>query len=176
MTAESILDLFGARRPAWQADARCAEYSTDQFFPAEEGSTLRHVAKAKAICAGCSVKKECLEYALENGEHFGVWGGTSERDRRALRRDRQGLVFPEEIFHGTLAGYEKHKRLHESPCNDCRLAHNRYRVDLRVERQKLPPTASHGTRSAYMQGCKCEPCRLANSEYMRKIRQRKKAV
>ncbi len=57
----------------------------DLFFPAQ-GESL---AQAKAICAGCPVRQPCLEFALEQREVFGVWGGLSERERRTLRRDRQ---------------------------------------------------------------------------------------
>ncbi len=41
------------------------------------------------MCAGCVVKVDCLEYALENGEKFGIWGGASERERRRIRRQRR---------------------------------------------------------------------------------------
>jgi WhiB family redox-sensing transcriptional regulator len=40
------------------------------------------------VCRGCVVRNECLEYALVNGEKFGIWGGLSERERRRLRRAR----------------------------------------------------------------------------------------
>jgi WhiB family redox-sensing transcriptional regulator len=43
---------------------------------------------AKKVCPGCPVEKQCLEFALENGE-FGVWGGTSERRRRTIKRHRK---------------------------------------------------------------------------------------
>jgi WhiB family redox-sensing transcriptional regulator len=43
------------------------------------------VARAKAVCAGCPVREACLEFALANDERWGVWGGTSERQRRAMR-------------------------------------------------------------------------------------------
>ena len=56
----------------------------DLFFP-ERGASTR---EAKSVCAGCEVKDDCLEYALVNGEKFGIWGGLSERERRRLRRQR----------------------------------------------------------------------------------------
>ena len=52
------------------------------FFP-ETGSG---VAEARRLCRGCPVKDECLDYALAANEHYGVWGGASERERRRLRR------------------------------------------------------------------------------------------
>jgi WhiB family redox-sensing transcriptional regulator len=54
------------------------------FFP-ERGASTR---KAKAICNACEVKAECLDYAIVNGEKFGIWGGMSERERRRVRRQR----------------------------------------------------------------------------------------
>jgi WhiB family redox-sensing transcriptional regulator len=56
----------------------------DLFFP-ERGASTR---EAKEVCKGCVVKTDCLEYALDNGEKFGIWGGMSERERRRLRRAR----------------------------------------------------------------------------------------
>jgi len=68
---------------AWQADALCAQTDPEAFFPEKGGSTR----DAKRICEGCEVRSECLDYALENDERFGIWGGLSERERRKLRRD-----------------------------------------------------------------------------------------
>ncbi|MEY4457453.1 MAG: WhiB family transcriptional regulator [Microbacteriaceae bacterium] len=67
---------------AWQADALCSQTDPEAFFPEKGGSTR----DAKRICSSCSVKSECLEYALENDERFGIWGGLSERERRRFRR------------------------------------------------------------------------------------------
>ncbi|UYN82552.1 MAG: WhiB family transcriptional regulator [Microcella sp.] len=67
---------------AWQADALCAQTDPEAFFPEKGGSTR----DAKKICTSCEVKTECLEYALQNDERFGIWGGLSERERRKLRR------------------------------------------------------------------------------------------
>jgi len=86
------LGVPGVRRPrcvddddtalAWQADALCAQTDPEAFFPEKGGSTR----DAKKICTTCEVKGECLEYALQNDERFGIWGGLSERERRKLRR------------------------------------------------------------------------------------------
>ena len=67
---------------AWQSDALCAQTDPEAFFPEKGGSTR----DAKKICASCEVKSQCLEYALENDERFGIWGGLSERERRKLRK------------------------------------------------------------------------------------------
>jgi len=70
--------------PRWQDGANCRGVDTDMFFP-ERGASHR---EAKAVCRGCTVREDCLEYALVNGEKFGVWGGLSERERRRIRRKR----------------------------------------------------------------------------------------
>ena len=69
---------------SWQGDALCAQTDPEAFFPEKGGSTR----DAKRICTTCEVKAQCLEYALQNDERFGIWGGLSERERRRLRRSR----------------------------------------------------------------------------------------
>ncbi len=71
--------------PRWQAQANCLGVDPDLFFPERGAST----SEAKAVCAGCSVREDCLEYALANGEKHGVWGGETERGRRRIRRQRK---------------------------------------------------------------------------------------
>lgn len=68
----------------WQNYANCLGVDPDLFFP-ERGASTR---EAKAVCRGCVVQDECLEFALSNGEKFGIWGGKSERERRRVRRQR----------------------------------------------------------------------------------------
>ena len=70
----------------WQEQALCAQTDPEAFFPEKGGSTR----EAKRICVGCEVKGECLEYALEQDERFGIWGGLSERERRRLKRAAVG--------------------------------------------------------------------------------------
>ena len=66
----------------WYEKAACLDKDADCFFPEKGGSTRA----AKRICQTCSVQAECLDYALENDERFGIWGGLSERERRRLKR------------------------------------------------------------------------------------------
>ena len=71
--------------PAWQQDAECVHHTGKvDFFPAR-GESVRD---AKAVCAQCPVRDDCLEFALRLKVAHGVWGGMSERERRSLRRDR----------------------------------------------------------------------------------------
>lgn len=69
---------------AWQDGALCAQTGAQFFFP-EPGNSVR---EAKRICAACPIRSACLEYALNNDERFGVWGGLSEKERYGLRRAR----------------------------------------------------------------------------------------
>src|SRR5258708_5738734 len=76
------------RRPAWHRDAACRGH-TDLFFPIRGQA----IEPAKAICTRCLVRDECLAAALEMGDGgpvgaVGVWGGTSARERKKLRRPR----------------------------------------------------------------------------------------
>ena len=74
-----------AERPEWRRHGLCVGVDPELFFPTRGDSS----GEAKAICARCSVREQCLDYALSgSGERFGVWGGTSERERRLMRRDR----------------------------------------------------------------------------------------
>ena len=72
------------RQMRWQDQAACLGMDPDLFFP-ERGASTR---EAKGICRACIVREDCLEYALANGEKFGIWGGMSERERRRIRRMR----------------------------------------------------------------------------------------
>lgn len=66
----------------WVERARCRGLDPDQFF-------VRGAAQARRaikVCQRCSVKEECLRYAVENEVDFGVWGGLTERQRRAYLR------------------------------------------------------------------------------------------
>lgn len=67
---------------SWQADALCAQTDPEAFFPEKGGSTR----DAKRVCNECPVREACLDYAMENDERFGIWGGLSERERRRLRK------------------------------------------------------------------------------------------
>ena len=70
--------------PTWHDFANCLGVDPDLFFP-ERGASTK---EAKEVCRGCVVRDDCLEYALQNGEKFGIWGGMSERERRRIRRQR----------------------------------------------------------------------------------------
>lgn len=81
--AEDLSGLFEAVDQDWQEQALCAQTDPEAFFPEKGGSTR----EAKRICRACGVRDECLEYALEHDERFGIWGGLSERERRRLKKE-----------------------------------------------------------------------------------------
>ena len=66
----------------WQDRALCAQTDPEAFFPEKGGSTR----EAKRVCLTCDVREECLTYALDHDERFGIWGGLSERERRKYKK------------------------------------------------------------------------------------------
>ena len=70
----------------WRDDAACLHADPDLFFPiAAVGPGVDQIDEAKRICAACPVRQPCLAWALDHGTVSGIWGGTSEAERRALR-------------------------------------------------------------------------------------------
>jgi WhiB family redox-sensing transcriptional regulator len=65
----------------WLDNALCSQVDHDIFFPEKGGSTKT----AKSVCGVCGVREKCLKYSLENEERYGIWGGMSDRERRAKR-------------------------------------------------------------------------------------------
>ena len=70
----------------WRDEAACLEYPEPDLFFATGESGAEEITKAKAICAGCPVRFECLLYAVETAQTYGVWGGTDADERRLIRR------------------------------------------------------------------------------------------
>ena len=71
----------------WRLRAACRSIDPDLFFPVgSTGQALEHIESAKRVCALCPVNEPCLEFALATNQDSGVWGGTSEEERRTLRR------------------------------------------------------------------------------------------
>ncbi len=73
----------------WQQDAACVGDAAPMFYPPmrTERKAVRQAreARAKAVCATCSVRQPCLDYALANDERYGIWGGMTDVERRNLR-------------------------------------------------------------------------------------------
>jgi WhiB family transcriptional regulator, redox-sensing transcriptional regulator len=83
--AENEARLRLLRDRVWLESGSCRGLDPDVFFP-ERGQDER---PAKRVCRTCPVRQWCLTYALDAGEKFGVWGGTSERQRRLMRAARR---------------------------------------------------------------------------------------
>jgi WhiB family redox-sensing transcriptional regulator len=65
----------------WRRQANCRGADRSVFFPDQGGN----ISYPKAICAGCTVRTECFNEALATGERFGIWGGSTEKERRPIR-------------------------------------------------------------------------------------------
>lgn len=82
-------------RPDWYDDAACMGMPAEWFYGEEEDQQLRgshrpyllpaEVRRAKSVCEGCPVREDCLEWALDNDEQHGIWGGMTKRERDRLR-------------------------------------------------------------------------------------------
>jgi WhiB family redox-sensing transcriptional regulator len=84
-------DRRSFRMQAWMIDASCRDANATAFFPSD-GTGVEAVQR---VCACCPVRLDCLEYALTNRLDYGVWGGTSERERqRIIRVRRKPAVSP----------------------------------------------------------------------------------
>ncbi|MFF3849194.1 WhiB family transcriptional regulator [Streptomyces sp. NPDC002328] len=71
----------------WRQHAVCRHEDPDLFFPiGTTGPALLQTEQAKAVCRRCPVREPCLEWAMETDQTLGVWGGTSETERRSLKR------------------------------------------------------------------------------------------
>jgi len=71
----------------WRARASCRDVDPDLFFPVgTTGVALQQIDAAKQVCRTCDAQPACLEFALATNQESGVWGGTSEEERRRLRK------------------------------------------------------------------------------------------
>jgi WhiB family redox-sensing transcriptional regulator len=79
---QNLNDLLQFEPTPWATEAMCKDMDTNIFYDAIEIPLLR------AICGGCSVRTECLDYAVRNLE-YGFWGGTTPDERQKIRRARK---------------------------------------------------------------------------------------
>ncbi|MEB3065048.1 WhiB family transcriptional regulator [[Mycobacterium] zoologicum] len=135
----------------WRSDALCTQVDPDLFFPKK--GDAGQAKQARAVCARCPVREQCLTAALEADERFGIFGGLSVRQRDALKRDQAAgpdrATRPDRRRHrapcGTEAGAKRHWRDGETICTPCRkaanLRHNE-REEARRARQQAAAPAS----------------------------------
>lgn len=81
---------------AWRQRAACKGLDPNLFFPAGERNEedVERTRQAKAICGCCPMRSACLEFALAGHEQWGIWGGTTAVERRAIASSRQDLGLP----------------------------------------------------------------------------------
>lgn len=85
-TLHDAWGLFGdADSSSWQHRALCSQTDPEVFFPEKGGSTR----DAKRVCELCEVREQCLDWAIDHDERFGIWGGMSERERRQYKKGRR---------------------------------------------------------------------------------------
>jgi WhiB family transcriptional regulator, redox-sensing transcriptional regulator len=74
----------------WRSAGACLSADPDLFFPiSSRGPAEKQIARAKLICARCTVRRECLEFAVNHDQIYGIWGGTTPEDRQRERRRRR---------------------------------------------------------------------------------------
>ena len=86
---------------AWTALSACRNVDPDELFVSGAAQN-----RAKAVCMGCPVRTECLSDALDNRVEFGVWGGMTERERRALLKKRPDVTSWRELFEKARAEHQ----------------------------------------------------------------------
>ncbi len=74
----------------WRNEAACRNEDPELFFPiGSTGPAVEQADQAKQVCMTCTVREDCLEYALASNQDAGIWGGLTEDERRTLKRARQ---------------------------------------------------------------------------------------
>ena len=86
----------------WTTRAACRTSDPDELFVTGAAQN-----RAKAVCLGCPVRTECLGDALDNRVEFGVWGGMTERERRALLRRRPDVANWTELLQSARAEHAR---------------------------------------------------------------------
>ena len=87
LTTSVALDTSASIADDWRVAAACRDTDPDLFFPVgSTGPALDQIARAKAVCDQCLAQSSCLQFALSTNQDSGIWGGTSEDERRRLRR------------------------------------------------------------------------------------------
>lgn len=123
----------------WRHHAACLNRPTNYWYPDTPGATTPAAELALSICRSCPVTTECLQYALNKPEYHGIWGATTEQQRRGLRSRRT-----HQIRHGTNAGYQQHTNWGVPVCDDCRRAHAEYQLARRRIRERAKTRDDYG--------------------------------
>lgn len=79
---------FAAQDTSWWLRGACRDKPRELFFP-RKGASHKQIEQAKAVCATCPVRAECLAWTLSLGEGGGIWGGTTANERKVLRKRQE---------------------------------------------------------------------------------------
>ena len=85
LLAQLMPQVTGVALGEWTRQASCVEIDPESFFPPKGDPGI----KAKQVCAQCSVRDDCLAYAIEADEKSGIWGGLNAAERQSLKRRRK---------------------------------------------------------------------------------------
>lgn len=123
----------------WRSRAACVYVDAELFHApdlerSDSPAATERIAAAKAVCATCPVRAECLQDAIDTRDGHGIRGGLTEGERANLtRRQKRAARTP----HGTLGGYRAHYRRRETPCDACRDANREYQREHNAARPKV---------------------------------------
>jgi WhiB family transcriptional regulator, redox-sensing transcriptional regulator len=79
----------------WRLRSACQSVDPELFFPVSfAGRSLEQVAEAKAVCARCVVQRQCLAFAMQTRQMYGIWGGLTEEERARKTRRREAIIPP----------------------------------------------------------------------------------
>ena len=85
----------------WRAAGACLSADPELFFPIPQGAIAeRQISSALRVCAGCAVRQQCLDFAMQTAEAHGIWGGTTPEERirarrKATRRRKESQAWPQ---------------------------------------------------------------------------------
>jgi WhiB family redox-sensing transcriptional regulator len=122
----------------WVDQAACAGADPELWFDSNPDGPASRLALQ--ICAGCPVRTDCLNYALEFGVTHGIFGGLLPRQRRTYRRNnkiRTQRAYRYRLPCGTSAGYKRHQRAGQVPCPAC----------VRAEQQRVHKKQERGAQA-----------------------------
>ncbi|QCB93322.1 WhiB family transcriptional regulator [Cellulomonas shaoxiangyii] len=126
--------------PAWVDSAACASVGGDYWYP-EKGDRAS-ADYARKVCGTCPLIATCLEYALDNNEPHGIWGGLTPKQRQRLGgapvsdmdESDDELDAPAPRGHGTVGAYNMHRRRGENACHWCKQAQAAYSREYRARK------------------------------------------
>lgn len=130
-----LSEILGNDLACITPEALCRDLKTDDFFPEKKLQP-----NALLMCDGCPLFQPCRDYALARPLVYGIWGGTTDKDRHAIREGRPPITDTRKpatnnVQCGTRNGYNLHLRRHEVTCDPCRDAERVYRLTYNREKR-----------------------------------------